>query len=50
MFFDRIHFDGMIKISGVDIEATLKSQVYRDWDSEESRPLVSYSLMSPFLW
>jgi hypothetical protein len=38
MFFDRVHFDGMIKISGVDIEATLKSQVYRDWDSEESRP------------
>lgn len=38
MFFDRVHFDGIIKISGVDIEATLKSQVYRYWDSHEARP------------
>ena len=42
MFFDRVHFKGLIKIAGVDIEAILKSQVYRYWDSEESRPWESW--------
>ena len=46
MFFDRVHFDGIIKISGVDIEATLKSQVYRYWDWNEARTFRDLALSS----
>ena len=41
-FFDRKHFEGKIKIAGVDIFAVLKSQMYRDWDSEQNIPWESW--------
>ena len=41
-FFDRKHFEGKIKIAGVDIFAVLKSQLYRDWDSEQNIPWESW--------
>jgi len=34
-FFDVVHFDGMIKISGVEIEAKLTSDTRTFWNSEE---------------
>jgi len=41
-WFDRKHFEGKIKIAGVDIFAVLESQVYRDWDSEQNIPWESW--------
>ena len=41
-WFDRKHFEGKIKIAGVDIFAVLKSQMYRDWDSEQNIPWESW--------
>ena len=41
-FFDKKHFEGKIQIAGVDIFAVLKSQIYRDWDSEQNIPWESW--------
>ena len=41
-FFDKKHFEGKIQIAGVDIFAVLKSQIHRDWDSEQNIPWESW--------
>jgi|TARA_R100001460_G_scaffold21815_2_gene44412 hypothetical protein len=41
-FFDRVHFEGIIKISEIDIDAKLTSQIYRGWDNEDNIPWESW--------